>query len=457
MDEPEASEPPPVRHRALRRACVVERTRRLDGGPLLVLPLPVRRSPTSCSAMRGTSRAAGAWSSTVGEHVEGLYVAAVDAAARHRGMAQGSALKSVRPYSASSTPPQPSDSGRSSSNASACVTAGACWSSSCSTRHAPLLGRVGDRWPRRTLLHVLRARELLRAVPRRASGSDVGASAVSGHHLAALGTRDPPRPDAQVFFPLIGVFWVTNYSRSPRDLFALVAPFALIVGGHYLWRFSYYGWWLPNTYYDKVGDPWPEMGWRYAAAFVLELRLLTCRCRSLLSCGGGCRPATAAESDGFSRPAWRCTGGYYCYRVGGDHFEVSNLRLLRSCALLDDCGELDDAVLVRACAFRGHGTRGVRDDSLAIPMAAGFNIGEITPADMFQQATSFQRAISSASIVNGLPGMPHVAEWDAALVTQLNSHLVATRQEIHRRFWRGSVKSFDLVRGIADTATCCRP
>lgn len=94
--------------------------------------------------------------------------------------------------------------------------------------------------------------------------------------------------------------------------------------------------------------------------------------------------------------------------------------------------------------------------SLALPMAAGFNIGEIAPADMFQQATRFQRAISSASIVNGLPGMRRVAEWDAALITQLNSHLVATCQEIHRRFWRGGWRGSTSSAGSL-TRKCCLP
>ena len=40
--------------------------------------------------------------------------------------------------------------------------------------------------------------------------------------------------------------------------------------GFFAWRLAYYGQLLPNTYYAKVVDPWPEAGLRYAACFALE-------------------------------------------------------------------------------------------------------------------------------------------------------------------------------------------
>jgi hypothetical protein len=47
--------------------------------------------------------------------------------------------------------------------------------------------------------------------------------------------------------------------------------FATLVGGHYLFRFIYYGSWLPNTFYAKVsGQHWGNMGLRYLAMFALE-------------------------------------------------------------------------------------------------------------------------------------------------------------------------------------------
>ncbi len=50
----------------------------------------------------------------------------------------------------------------------------------------------------------------------------------------------------------------------------LTLPFVVLVAGHYLFRYGYYGEWLPNTYYSKYIRPWPEMGIRYLAAAAVE-------------------------------------------------------------------------------------------------------------------------------------------------------------------------------------------
>ena len=48
-----------------------------------------------------------------------------------------------------------------------------------------------------------------------------------------------------------------------RDMVLLVAPFVVLVAAHYLFRYAYYGEWLPNTYYAKHVRPWYESGFRY--------------------------------------------------------------------------------------------------------------------------------------------------------------------------------------------------
>ena len=58
-----------------------------------------------------------------------------------------------------------------------------------------------------------------------------------------------------------------------RGLICLIAPFALIVGAHFLFRYAYYGEWLPNTYYAKHVRPWYEAGFKYLWAAALETGL----------------------------------------------------------------------------------------------------------------------------------------------------------------------------------------
>ncbi len=58
-----------------------------------------------------------------------------------------------------------------------------------------------------------------------------------------------------------------------RGALALALPFLLIVGAHFLWRYSYYDEWLPNTYYAKYVRPWWDIGLQYLAAAGVETGL----------------------------------------------------------------------------------------------------------------------------------------------------------------------------------------
>lgn len=96
-----------------------------------------------------------------------------------------------------------------------------------------------------------------------------------------------------------------------------------------VWRRWFYGEWMPNTYYAKVVEPWPEAGLRYAACFVLEhgtwlvigLALVWIvvehvRDRVFLWRALVDRPAATAAVG-----ACLVHAAYYVFRVGGDHFE----------------------------------------------------------------------------------------------------------------------------------------
>ena len=58
-----------------------------------------------------------------------------------------------------------------------------------------------------------------------------------------------------------------------RGALALALPFLLIVGAHFLWRYSYYDEWLPNTYFAKYVRPWWDIGLQYLAAAGVETGL----------------------------------------------------------------------------------------------------------------------------------------------------------------------------------------
>lgn len=74
------------------------------------------------------------------------------------------------------------------------------------------------------------------------------------------------RPDGGLLVAVTGCFVL--YDSWQRWDFALlrgyVLPFVLLFVPYLLWRHSYYGYWVPNTFYAKsAADPYPGQGLRY--------------------------------------------------------------------------------------------------------------------------------------------------------------------------------------------------
>lgn len=66
------------------------------------------------------------------------------------------------------------------------------------------------------------------------------------------------------------LLWTRGMVRA-RGLLPSLALFGLVVAAHFLFRRSYYGEWLPNTYYAKVGGrAWWSMGSLYLGTLALE-------------------------------------------------------------------------------------------------------------------------------------------------------------------------------------------
>jgi len=122
-------------------------------------------------------------------------------------------------------------------------------------------------------------------------------------------------------------------SGGPNRLAAISAPLPLAaVLIHLLWRHATYGAWLPNTYYAKHVDPWPESGWRYAASFVVEnsvwVWLLLAAAWAVVSTPRALRSARRQEVA--RRPGVHAVVPvavlaahflFYTVVIGGDHFE----------------------------------------------------------------------------------------------------------------------------------------
>ena len=108
-----------------------------------------------------------------------------------------------------------------------------------------------------------------------------------------------------------------------RGLVCLIAPFALIVGMHFLFRYAYYGEWLPNTYYAKHIRPWYESGFKYLWAAALETGLYL-----LIPLAWGAMKARWRDARDCACALILLIVAVHMLflaRLGGDHFEFRPL------------------------------------------------------------------------------------------------------------------------------------
>ena len=81
------------------------------------------------------------------------------------------------------------------------------------------------------------------------------------------------RPDHALFYAALGGALVLGRA-SRRALLLYAAPFVAIFVPYFLWRWSYYGDFFPNTFYAKGGGSWHvQQGGRYLGLCVLALGL----------------------------------------------------------------------------------------------------------------------------------------------------------------------------------------
>ena len=117
--------------------------------------------------------------------------------------------------------------------------------------------------------------------------------------------------------------WFTARRLDWRGTLALAGPFVVLIGGHFLARYRYYGEWLPNTYYAKHVGPWYESGFRYLTAAAIETGLYLLIPLTLVALRGRWRE----RRDGIYALVLLLVGTHlaYLFEVGGDHFEYRPL------------------------------------------------------------------------------------------------------------------------------------
>lgn len=147
-----------------------------------------------------------------------------------------------------------------------------------------------------------------------------------GAFLFALATLT--RPDGLlVAASVLTVAAATGVRRRTFSLpgIALQAGvFWVIVGAHMLWRKSYYGAWLPNTYYAKVGGrTWWDMGAAYLGSFALEYGFLLLLPLVVAGVVRWVRSGYTHVALVFGAAV--IPHALYIASIGGDHFEYRPL------------------------------------------------------------------------------------------------------------------------------------
>ncbi len=134
------------------------------------------------------------------------------------------------------------------------------------------------------------------------------------------------RPDGLLFFAATVLILFANFRFLTKRSLLLAIPFFVIVPVHLVFRHSFYGLWLPNTYYAKTNGVWPESGLRYLFSFVFEygiwfwlllaLAVLIRMARKQIP-----EPSFVNKTKLFVVLSLLAHIGYYTLVIGGDHFE----------------------------------------------------------------------------------------------------------------------------------------
>jgi len=215
-----------------------------------------------------------------------------------------------------------------------------------------------------------------------------------------------------------------------------VALLAGIVAAHFLGRRLYYGEWLPNTYWAKVGGSRWGLGLVHHAAFVLEYG-------AWLWIPGIAGAVRAHRSVGSALPAIAAAvllpHALWIARIGGDHFEYRVQDLAFPFAFL---------LVAQGAAelFRSRG-RSPAAATYAAAVLAGVWIlpwqSRVQAPDRYLNGFPGRSASEPEARafldpdrfwLTRLPALREYAALHRAHVVEATEHLVAVRQEEHRAF-----------------------
>ena len=240
-----------------------------------------------------------------------------------------------------------------------------------------------------------------------------------------------------------------------RELVYLVAPFAILVAAHFLWRYGYYGEWLPNTYYAKHIRPWYESGFRYLWAAALETGLYLLLPLTVVAL----RERWRRYRDGTHALVLLCIIPhlYYLLRIGGDHFEYRPMDFywpLLALPAAEGLAHLGGRVAAGFRRVRWHSWRlGPRAWAVVLFVPVLFYASAIQGVLLVQGPSVFTELDEQrAGWLLAAPGMPALVAISNDLRRQSIPQLIGFRFALHRAYANGRIASWrpyeEAARGI---------
>lgn len=226
---------------------------------------------------------------------------------------------------------------------------------------------------------------------------------------------------------------------SWRATLAWALPFAVLVGSQLAFRRAYYGEWLPNTYYAKVGGRWWwSSGAEYLLAFALEYALPLWLALAVYGALGAARERRAFFP--ILCAALLLPHALYVASVGGDHFEFRPLGLVFPllALLVYEAGRALTTTRARAGALAAALAVTAlltwdREAQSHRQFPASYTAGY--PGLSVERSEAARRFLDpDSSRIYRWPGLRQVALEHQHLVRALTAHFVAIRQEEHRGF-----------------------
>jgi len=243
------------------------------------------------------------------------------------------------------------------------------------------------------------------------------------------------RPEGILLFSsFYGFYLISEFKHRHKlqNFFKYLPIFIILVGGHFIFRYIYYGYPFPNTFYAKVTGAWFDSGFLYLFTFIHEYGLYLLI--PLLI------PIFTRFYDAQKRRVIISTIAplipylIYLAYLGGDHFEFRPLDVLIPfiALLLQEGIRASWSLLKAKKIYSVRAITAVYLLLLIIFLTVPAMESHINFPQKYGSAIGVESSKPNGSLINQIPGLRNYLEIFDNLHGRLASNFVCIRQEEHK-------------------------